>query len=203
MEKRDLRKELKHLYEPPAGRVVTVEVPTMQYLMLDGAGDPNASPAYQAAVEALYSLSYAIKFAAKKGAAAIDYGVMPLEGLWWAEDATVFATGDKSLWRWTMMIMQPEFVTPAMVADATEAQRQKVAPPVLGAVRFEAFAEGLCAQTLHVGPFSDEEPTVARVHRFIADAGGQPAGKHHEIYLSDIRRTDPLRWRTVIRQPMR
>jgi hypothetical protein len=203
MQKIDYKKELKHLYQPPTKEVVQVEVPPFNYLMLDGTGDPNTSPTYQAGVEVLYSLSYTLKFMVKKGPLALDYGVLPLEGLWWAEDMSAFTTADKSNWQWTMLIMQPEFITPAMVADAVQAVKRKSNPPLLDEVRFEPFAEGLCAQIMHIGPFSEEGPTIERVHRFIADSGRQRFGKHHEIYLSDIRKADPAKWRTVIRQPMR
>lgn len=203
MKKIDFKKELKYLYQPSAKEVVQVEVPKMNYLMLDGTGDPNTSKAYQAGVEALFALSYSIKFMAKKGSLAIDYGVMPLEGLWWADDMSRFSMHDKSNWKWTIMIMQPEFVTRALVDKAIEEVRRKKGLAVLGEVRFAPLAEGTCAQIMHVGPFSEEGPTVQRLHRFIADRGCKLAGKHHEIYLSDIRKADPQKWKTVIRQPMR
>ncbi len=202
MEKIDFKKELKHLYQPSAKEVVQVEVPEMNYLMIDGVGDPNTSTAYQAAVEALFALSYAIKFTAKKGSLALDFGVMPLEGLWWADNMSNFSTDDKSDWKWTMMIMQPNFVTHDMVGRAIEEVRRKKALPVLGEVRFASFTEGMCAQIMHIGPFSSEGPTIERLHKFIADAGRKLAGKHHEIYLSDIRKAVPEKWKTVIRQPM-
>ncbi len=203
MEKIDFKKDLKHLYQPSSKEVVQVDVPPFNYLMIDGAGDPNTSPAYQAAVEVLFSLSYTLKFMVKKGSLALDYGVLPLEGLWWADDMTAFTTADKSNWQWTMMIMQPDFITPAMLADAVQAVKRKSNPPLLDQVRFEPYTEGLCAQIMHIGPFSAEGPTIERLHRFIADSGRQRFGKHHEIYLSDIRKADPAKWRTVIRQPMR
>ena len=203
MPKIDFKQALKHLYQPSARQAVIVEVPAMNYLMLDGQGDPNTSPAYQAAVEALFSLSYAIKFMVKKGPLAIDYGVLPLEGLWWADDMSSFSTADKSNWQWTMMIMQPDFITPQMVAGALDKVSGKADASVLGQVRLESLAEGLCAQVMHIGPFSAEGPTIERLHRFIADSGRQRRGKHHEIYLSDIRKADPAKWKTVIRQPVK
>lgn len=203
MEKLDLRKSLKQLYQPRAGEVVDVDVPAMNFLMIDGRGDPNTSKDYAGAVEALFSLSYTLKFMVKKGAPAVDYAVMPLEGLWWVDDMSRFSTADKSNWQWTAMIMQPEFVTQALVRDALAELQRKKNLDALSRLRFEAFAEGRCAQTLHVGPFSAEGPTIERVHAFIAAAGCKRVGKHHEIYLSDIRRADPARWKTVVRQPMR
>jgi hypothetical protein len=203
VEKRDLRKELRHLYAPSAREVAQVEVPAMSFLTLDGEGDPNGSQAYADAVEALFALSYAIKFAVKQGAQGFDYGVMPLEGLWWSDDMASFTTGDRSRWRWTMMIMQPDVVTRDLVARITPAVAVKKELPALARVSLETYEEGLAAQVLHVGPFTVEGPTIERVHRFIEESGHRPFGKHHEIYLSDIRRADPSRWKTVIRQPMR
>lgn len=201
MAKRDLKKEMRDLYGPPASAVVRVDVPTMNFLMIDGRGDPNSSPDYADAVQALFALSYALKFAVKKGSHAMDYTVMPLEGLWWAHDLEVFSAGDREQWQWTMMIMQPSFVDGDLAIQTQEAVMTKKRLPALEALRFESFTEGPSAQILHVGPFTTEGPTIERVHRFIADSGADPRGKHHEIYLSDITKADPARWRTVIRQP--
>jgi hypothetical protein len=203
MGKIDLKKDLKHLYQPSAKEVVQVDVPPMNYLMVDGEGDPNTSQAFSDAVEALFSVSYAVKFMVKKGSLTIDYGVMPLEGLWWADDMSAFSVEDKSNWKWTAMIMQPEFVAQEMIDNAISTVREKKNPAAISKLRFESFSEGKCAQILHVGPFSEEGPTVEKVHQFIESLGKQRVGKHHEIYLSDIRRADPARWKTVIRQPMR
>ena len=175
----------------------------MNYLMLDGEGDPNTSKAYQAGVEALFSLSYAIKFMIKKGAMAIDYGVMPLEGLWWVDDMSKFSIDDKSNWKWTMMIMQPDFVTRAMIDIALEEVRRKKKLTSLDEVRFASLTEGTCAQIMHIGPFTAEGPTIERLHKFIADSGHERIGHHHEIYLSDIRKAAPDKWKTIIRQPIR
>lgn len=203
MGKVDIKKGLGPLYQPPTKEVVRIEVPTMNFLMVDGEGDPNTSQQFTDAVEAVYSLSYTLKFMVKKGPEAIDYGVMPLEGLWWAEDMATFGAGDKSKWKWTVMIMQPEYITREMVdAAVVEVRKKKKSLVALPKVRFEAFSEGVVAQTMHIGPFSDEGPTVQRVHEFIAGCGCKRSGKHHEIYLSDIRRADPAKWRTVVRQPM-
>lgn len=201
MKKIDLKKELKHLYQPSAREVALVEVPEMNFLMIDGEGDPNTTPAYQEAVEALFAVAYAIKFKVRN-TLAIDYGVLPLEGLWWADDMAAFSVGDKSGWKWTMMIMQPEFVSTALVCDTIAEVKIKKKLPALDLLRFEPFAEGKSAQVLHIGPFSAEGPTVAKVHSFIS-AIGKLSGKHHEIYLSDIRKADPAKWKTIIRQPVR
>lgn len=202
MEKVDLKKDLKHLYQPSAKEVVEVDVPTMNYLMVDGEGDPNTAQAYADAVEALFMVSYAVKFMVKKGASAIDYGVMPLEGLWWTDDMSKFSIDDKSTWKWTAMIMQPSFVTSESVELAISDVEKKKNPPSIAKVRFTPFSEGRCAQIMHIGPFSEEGPAIERVHQFI-DFKGQRTGKHHEIYLSDIRKADPSKWKIIIRQPMR
>jgi hypothetical protein len=142
MEKIDFKKELKQLYQPSAKEVVQVDVPTMNYLMVDGEGDPNTSQAYSDAVEALFAVSYAVKFMIKKGPMAVDYGVMPLEGLWWADDMSKFSTGDKSNWKWTAMIMQPDFVTKEMVEMAIADVRKKKDHSAISKVRFEPLSEG-------------------------------------------------------------
>lgn len=202
MERLDLKKELKHLYQSSAKEVVRVDVPAMNYLMEDGEGDPNTAPVYAEAVEALFAVSYALKFMVKKGALAIDYAVMPLEGLWWADDMSKFSTGDKSSWKWTMMIAQPDFISKEMVDAAIAEVKRKKNPAAISRLRFEVYAEGMCAQILHIGPFSAEGPAIERVHRFIEAGGYKLCGKHHEIYLSDIRKAAPEKWKTIIRQPM-
>ncbi len=201
MDKVDLKKDFKHLYRPSAKNVVEVVVPTMNYLMIDGEGNPNTSPAYANAVEALFMVSYATKFMVKKGATAVDYAVMPLEGLWWADDMSRFSAEDKTNWKWTMMIMQPSFVSQQLIDCSIAEVKEKKKPAAITKMRFESFPEGRCAQILHIGPFSDEGPTIAMVHEFI-DSRGKRIGKHHEIYLTDIRKADPAKWKTIIRQPM-
>ena len=200
MEKLDLKKQLKHLYRPSGKEVALVDVPSMNYLMIDGEGDPNTSKSYAEAVSALFTVSYTIKFMVKRSTMAIDYNVMPLEGLWWAEDMTDFAA-DKSKWKWTMMIMQPDFVWAKIVRDAIAQVTEKKSAAAVSKIRFETFTEGTCAQILHLGPFSQEGPNIQRVHTFI-EARGRRIGKHHEIYLSNIGKTEPAKWRTIIRQPM-
>lgn len=200
MDKIDLKRDLKSLYNPSARQVVEVEVPAFHFLMVDGEGDPNTSRSYKEAVEALFTVSYAVKFALKKEKG-LDYVVMPLEGLWWADDLASFQRDARESWKWTLMIMQPPDASGQMVRSAMAGVREKKELPGLDRVRFEKFEEGRCAQTLHRGPFSEEGPTIQRVHDFIA---GRSAlrGKHHEIYLSDVRRAAPANWKTIIRQPM-
>lgn len=200
MSKIDFKKELKHLYRPSAKNEVAVDVPEMNFLMIDGLGEPG-SESFGIAIEALYSVSYTLKFMIKKGDIAVDYGVLPLEGLWWADDMADFIADNKANWKWTLMIMQPSYITKALVGEAIEQVRTKKKLTSVDKLRFEAFTEGPCAQTMHIGPFSEEGPTVERVHRFIESNGNQLAGKHHEIYLSDFRRTKPENLKTIIRQP--
>jgi hypothetical protein len=200
--KLDLKKQLRHLYQASAKEAAMVEVPPMTYLMVDGQGDPNTVPAYAEAVELLFTVSYAVKFMVKKAPSGVDYGVLPLEGLWWADDMARFSTSDRSAWLWTMMIAQPPFVSRDLIEQAMVEVRLKKHPKAMERLRVETFTEGRCAQILHVGPFSEEGPTVQKLHQFV-DARGQRTGKHHEIYLSDIRRADPSRWKTIIRQPFR
>jgi hypothetical protein len=202
MEKINYKKELKYLYGPSAKKVEIVDVPKMNFLMVDGEGDPNTSQAFQDAIDVLYPLSYTLKFMIKKGEIGIDYGVLPLEGLWWADDMTSFSVENKDGWNWTLMIMQPEVVTKEMVQEAIEKTKLKKNPVSLPLVRFESFSEGKAAQIMHIGPFSEEGPTVEKVHSLIKENGSQRTGKHHEIYLSDIRRAASEKWKTIIRQPM-
>jgi hypothetical protein len=202
MAKIDLKKELKHLYKPSAKEVVVVDVPEMDFLMIDGSGDPNTAQEYQDAVETLYAVSYALKFMVKKSAAAIDYAVMPLEGLWWTEDMREFSVDNKDIWKWTMMIMQPEYVTKELLEEALPQVEKKKNPPALSKIRFESYHEGLAVQIMHIGPFSAEGPTIERMHAFAKDSGYGLKGKHHEIYLSDPRRAAPEKMKTVLRQPV-
>jgi len=202
VKKIDFKKEWKHLYQASAKEVVQIDVPPANFLMVDGEGDPNTSQAYCDALEVLYAVSYTVKFMVKRGALAIDYGVMPLEGLWWADDMSSFASADKSKWKWTMMIAQPPCVTRDIIQLAVAEVKEKKKPAAISKLRLESFSEGKCAQIMHIGPFTEEGPTVERVHQFI-DARGQRVGKHHEIYLSDIRKAAPAKWKTIIRQPMK
>ena len=202
MGKIDYKKELKRLYSPSAKEVEIVEVPQMNFLMVDGEGDPNTAQSFSDAIEALYPVSYTLKFMVKKGEIGIDYGVLPLEAIWWSDDMSAFSTGNKDAWKWTLMIMQPDFITRKMVKEAMEQVKKKKSPVSLPLVRFETFKEGKAAQIMHIGPFSEEGPTIEKVHLFIEEKGSRRVGKHHEIYLSDIRRAAPEKWKTIVRQPM-
>jgi hypothetical protein len=197
----DLKKELANLYNPSPREVVLVDVPPLIFLMMSGAGNPNTSQEYAEAVEALYNVAYTLKFKLKRSGGP-DYGVMPLEGLWWADDMTDFTAANKDHWKWTMMIRQPKEVTRELYAQVLDEVKQKKGLPVLNKMRLEQFHEGPSAQIMHIGPYSAEEPTIAKLHAFIEEQGYKRRGKHHEIYLGDPRRTAPEKLRTVIRQPV-
>ena len=201
MEKIDLKKELKQLYNPSTKEVTIINVPDMNFLMVDGEGAP-ASPEYVASLEELYPVAYALKFKVKKDKG-IDYGVMPLEGLWWMEDMAKFSVDRKDEWKWTSMIMQPKYITEADFKTAIQQVRKKKSPTALDKVRFECYHEGKAAQIMHLGPYSTEGFNVQKIHEAIKAAGYQLSGKHHEIYLGDPRRTAPEKLKTVLRQPMK
>jgi len=202
MAKIDFKKELKQFYNPSAKEVVAVDVPAMNFLMIDGEGDPNTAPQYKEALEALFSVSYALKFMIKKEKG-VDYGVMPLEGLWWVDDMTKFSAARKDEWKWTSMIMQPKYVTAEYIKAAIDNTQKKKNLPALPKLRLENFHEGLAVQIMHIGPFSAEGPNIAKMHAFIQSSGHALSGKHHEIYLSDMRKTAPAKLKTVLRQPMK
>jgi hypothetical protein len=206
MKKIDLKKELKHLYAPLAKRVEIVDVPRFQFVMIDGQTEPGeapeTSPAFQDAMQVLYGLSFTLKFKSKQREAnPIDYTVMALEGLWWI-DSGEFDFEKKDQWKWTMMIMQPDHITRRMYEEALEKLSEKKNNPALDRARLESFHEGLCMQTMHVGPYSQEPETIRRMNAFAAENGYEPCGKHHEIYLGDPRRCKPERLRTILRRPI-
>lgn len=200
--KRDFRKEL-DCYRAKPNTPQLVEVPELRFLMIDGHGDPNA-PAFGKAVAALYPVAYKLKFASKLTLDR-DYVVMPLEGLWWAEDMSTFTTArDKSRWDWTLMSMVPDWITDDMFTAALEVVGGKQRPERLEDVRLEALQEGLCVQALHVGSFDDEAPLLDQLHHhFLPGNGLAPDGRHHEIYLSNFRTVEPAKRRTIVRQPVR
>jgi len=200
MAKIDFKKKLKHLYQPSAKEVVVVDIPVMHFLMIDGEGDPSKAKEFQEAIEALFSTAYTIKFLVKKEEN-IDYGVLPLEGLWWADDMSAFKTGKRDDWKWTLMIMQPEMVSEEYVKRAIEQVEKKKNPVALSKLRFEVFHEGPTVQIMHIGPFSEEGPNIQRIHDKIKEDKCRLKGKHHEIYLNDIRKVDPKKMKTILRQP--
>ncbi|QLQ40411.2 GyrI-like domain-containing protein [Micromonospora robiginosa] len=198
----DFRRTL-DAYRARRGVFRTVDVPDMRYLMVDGQGDPNTSPAFTGAVEALYPTAYKLKFASRRDLGR-DYVVPPLEGLWWADDMAAFTTArQKARWRWTLMLMVPDWIGEFMVAAAVEQAGAGNRPARLDDVRLAGLSEGRCVQTLHVGSFDDEADVLARLHHgYVPDHGLRLAGTHHEIYLSDFRRVAPERRRTILRQPV-
>ena len=201
MAKLDLKKQYRELYNPSAKECSLVDVPELSFLMIDGAGDPNTADEYRDALEALYAMSYTLQFFSKIELD-LDYVVMALEGLWWADDMESFTEGDKASWQWTALMMQPDHLTEAHVEAAREEVRRKKDPVALDLMRFERFTEGLSVQIMHIGPYAEEAPTIARLHEFAADSGYDLRDKHHEIYLGDPRRTAPEKLRTIIRQPV-
>jgi hypothetical protein len=200
MAKIDCKKELKQLYNPSTKEVSFVEVPDMNFLMIDGEGAPS-SQQYMDAIQTIYPVSYALKFMVKKEQG-IDFGVMPLEGLWWMDDMTQFSVDRKDEWKWTSMIMQPKYVTIEDFKTALE-QVKKKNLPANNKIRFECYPEGKAAQIMHLGPYSTEGSNVQKIHEAIKAAGHQLSGKHHEIYLGDPRKTAPEKLKTVLRQPMK
>ena len=197
----DLKRVYRDQYTARAGRPALVEVPERPFLMIDGKGTPGEAPEYIAAVEALYPLAYGIRAAIKKKTGD-GYTVLPLEGLWWADDMTAYRANRKDEWKWTLMIGLPDVATAEMAARVfpeVTAQKRLTAGDQ---VRFELFEEGRCAQVMHIGPYSAEEPTIDLLHQFIAEQGLQLRGLHHEIYLGDPRKADPLKLKTIIRQPV-
>ena len=201
MDKYDVRKQFKELYAPRTRDFEVVTVPPFQYLMVDGQGNPGTAPAYATALEALYSVSYAIKFASKN--AGRDYAVGPLEGLWTADDPRAFTARDKDSWKWTMMVPQPGWIgSNEMQAGVAKAAAKGI--PGLDALRLETLDEGLSVQILHLGSYDDEGPVLHRLHSEFMPAHGYGfAGPHHEIYLSDPRKVAPEKLRTILRQPVR
>lgn len=195
----DIKRALKHLYAPKADAFVEVDVPEQAYLMVDGYGDPNTSTAYAEAIELLYGLSYGCRFTAKDLLGRV-HTVGPLEALWWAEDPADFVARRKEAWSWTAMIAQPEWITQQIVDEAL--LRKPIAAS--DRIRLATLTEGRSVQILHVGSYDDEGPTLARLHdEYMPSNGLTFSGHHHEIYLSDARRVEPAKLRTVLRQPVR
>lgn len=196
--KADLKREIS-AYSAPRRAFQIIDVPSMRYLMIDGHGDPNTQT-YADAVATIFPVAYKLKFLSKRELDR-DYVVMPLEALWWSEDMTTFTTGrDKSRWDWTALNLVPDWITDEQFARACAAAADA---PAVGRIRLDTLTEGRCVQTLHVGPFDDEGPVLAEMHdEFIPAQGLRMSGRHHEVYLSDIRRTDPAKLRTILRQPV-
>ena len=200
MGKIDFKKELPY-YKARVGKPEILTIPAMNYLQIDGNGNPNNSIEFQQAVEALYTVAYMLKFMVKKQDGT-DYGVAPLEALWWADDMNDFIIAKKDNWKWTAMIMQPEYVTDTLYKDAIKAAAGKKDLPSFNKMRWESMDEGLCVQVIYTGPYADEGPTIQSLHKFAKDNAFHLSGKHHEIYLNDQRKTAPDKLKTIIRQPV-
>ncbi|MEY2635423.1 MAG: hypothetical protein RIS75_1363 [Actinomycetota bacterium] len=201
--KTDFKVVYKELFSPKAGKFVEVVVPPLKYLMIDGSGNPNTATEYVTAIEALYSISYTLKFFSKKELDR-DYVVPPLEGLWWADDMSAFTRGVKDEWKWTMMIMVPEWITDQHVTDALHKVKVKNPDSRTEDVRCEVFDEGLSVQTMHIGSYDSEAPTLHELHNvYMPEHGLEFNGLHHEIYISDPRKTEAAKLKTVLRQPVR
>ncbi|TCP46785.1 hypothetical protein EV191_11361 [Tamaricihabitans halophyticus] len=203
MDKYDIKKAHKELYAPPSKDFTVIDVPEFQYLAIDGRGNPNTAATYTNAVEALYGVAYTLKFASKKTLGR-DFVVAPLEGLWRADDPTVFHSRRKDQWEWTMLLSQPDWITEDMVRTAIDNARAKKDNPALDNVQLRTITEGTCVQILHIGSYDEETPTLDRLHNsYLPDNGLTFNGDHHEIYLSDPRRTAPAKLKTILRQPVR
>ena len=198
----DLVKEYQKFYLQPKNTISLIQVPKMNFLIIDGKGSPNNNPDYTDALGALYGVAYTLKFAVKKGPLQTDYKVMPLEGLWWTENMSEFTLEDRGNWLWRMMIMVPDLITPELAAQSIDDVRKKKNPPRLDEVRFDSFDEGLAAQIFHSGPYGEaERPSVEKLHGYLKENGYALRGKHHEIYFNTPLRTDPTKLKTIIRQP--
>ncbi len=199
--KHDLKKELPAFFTAPRGRFEETVLTPASYFAVDGAGNPNTSPAYTLALEALYGAAYALKFLSK--ARGVDYTVPPLEGLWWADDPDDFVRRNKEAWRWTMLLMIPPFVDADLIEQAMDASVKKK-PDTASRLDVRVLSEGAVLQTLHIGSYDDETPVVKDLHEVVMPAGGwEFNGHHHEIYLSDPRRTAAEKLKTILRQPVR
>jgi len=203
----DYKKEYKDLYLPKQ-QPVLIHVPEISFFMVDGSGSPQGEE-YQRAIQALYALSFTIKMSKMSGNQPEDYFeyvVPPLEGFWCIQEGS-FDSKHKDKWTWTSVIRQPEFVTPQMFDWALEECRKKKPDIDISKVRFETFTEGLCVQVMHIGPYVDESPSLAKITTYIKQNGLiediNEARRHHEIYLGDPRKSPPEKWRTVLRIPVK
>lgn len=203
MDKIDFKRTLSELYNPKNSEWALVEVPKMNFLMIDGRGDPNTAPEYANAVAALYGVAYSLKFMSKKDIGR-DYAVLPLEGLWYADDPAIFGRFEKDKYHWTMMIMQPDWITQDMFETAVEKTAKKKPSSSLSKLRLEAYDECRSVQLLHIGSYDDEAPKLAYLHNdYMPSHGLSFNGHHHEIYLSDPRKTSHEKLKTILRQPVR
>jgi hypothetical protein len=201
MEKKDYKKEFASFYQVKKGTPVMVDVPDFNFIQLEGEGNPNTNPLFAKTIEALFSVAYTAKFMIKK-TKEIDFGVMPLEALWWTDDMNEFSPDNKDIWKWTCMIMQPPEVNAEIISEAKKQAKEKKNNELIEKIRYDKFHEGRAAQILHIGPYSEEAPTIATLHEFVKNNGYKLSGKHREIYLNDKRRCASSKLKTIIRQPV-
>ncbi|MHC4124195.1 MAG: GyrI-like domain-containing protein [Planctomycetota bacterium] len=203
MEKIDFKKKLKKSYTVSAERPVIIDVPPINFLMINDQGNLNSAPSFQQAIQAFYGMSFTAKFMLKEDKATSDYVIPPLEGLWYTADMIEFNLNKKDKWKWTLMIMQPKWFTQSIYQQTKEALKKKKDPPALSKLRFETFREGKSIQIMHIGPYDTKSPAIEKLHAFIREQGYKLHGKHHEIYLSDPRRCQPKNLKTILRQPVK
>lgn len=199
----DLKKELKHLYNPSAKKISVVDVPRMNFLMLNGKGHPEGVQDFQDAIQAIYSVAYTMKFMLKEKASTPDFAVMPLESLWWASGGVPYDKAETSAWRWTVMVAQPEFIEEEHLAAVKRNLKQKEGPAVTAKVRLRSFDEGLSVQIMHIGPYNQIGGAAKRLEEYAREHKYRLRGRHHEIYLSDPRRVAPERIKTIVRRPVK
>jgi hypothetical protein len=202
MPKIDLKKELKPLYTASSKKAALVDIPRMKFLMVDGSGHPDGNPLFQQGMEALFGVAYTLKFSSKLGPQKLDWTMMPPEGVWWVEGSECFEKADKSAWRWTLMIAQPDAVTSGMVREAKKKLKERKNPALVDEVRLESLRKERCVQILHIGPYNAEQPAIEKLLAFAAENGYKVAGRHREIYFSDPKRTKPEKLKTIIRLPV-
>ncbi len=201
--KLDYKKEFPDLYKPSLKTPTIIKIPEMTFFMVDGTGDPNTSEEYKNTVQILYNISYTLKMKViKKETPDKDYVVPPLEGLWYMPKMDEWSMEDKDKWQWTMMIRIPDFIEDTQIRKALKILKETKNPSSFSKLRYEKYNEGTCVQIMYLGPYDDEPPTIKKIHQYAEKNGYNLNGNHHEIYLSDPRRIEPKRLKTILRQPI-
>lgn len=195
----DLFKQLKAEYRQPK-KPLLLETTPGQYLTIDGTGEPGGEW-FQKSVEALYSVAYTVKMT-RKAAKLGDYVICKLEALWWTTDDTPLAQVDQQLWHWKLMIRTPNSVSNTDLQQAQHALLNKGKSRAVDLISLDMVHEGFCVQMLHLGPYENEEQTIAEMQSFMSNNQLRPSGPHHEIYISDPRRIEPQKLKTILRQPV-